>query len=499
MNTTLKNITANYLGRFWGFISGYVFIPFYIHFLGVEAQGVISFSAMLIAFMSLADAGLTSALSREVARFENKKYISNLVNTVEKIYVWICMAVFSVVLILSGTIAKNFLKAENLTLSDLTNFVWMMGLSASFQMFTSMYNGGLTGLQKQVLNNTLGVSYSIFRSVFGLIIVYFVPNLYAYFIWNIFSSIIYFLVTRYFLWKSIKNENNPVFDIKILKNIWRFASGMMIMTFIAVSNTQIDKLLVGKFLSLKEFAYYSIASILGQVSLLLTMPIVIAILPKMTQLVEQQRIGELKKVFHNYSFIISSIACSFSVVLFFYTRELVFFWIGKHEIANSIDIVTKILLLGGLFLTFQFMPYYLSVANGHTKTNVKLGIFALFLVIPAVYLFVTNMGLIGVGIPWAILNFTFFIILGIVLIKKFLKGETALWFKYDVFLPLSVSSIVGIAIYSINASSENVYVLGLKSSLTGILSLILSLIIYNKTFNEYRIDILKYTKAWKHQ
>lgn len=186
MNTTIKNIIANYLGRFWGFISGYLFIPFYIHLLGIEAQGVISFSATLIAFMSLADAGLTSTLSREVARFEDYRYIRNLICTVERIYIWIAASIFIIVLAFSNTIAHNFLKAENLSINDLTNYVWMMGLAAAFQMITSLYNGGLTGLQKQVLNNSLGVTYSIFRSLIGLVIVYLIPNLYAYFLWTIF-------------------------------------------------------------------------------------------------------------------------------------------------------------------------------------------------------------------------------------------------------------------------------------------------------------------------
>ena len=499
MNTTSKNIIANYFGRFWGFISGYVFVPFYIHLLGIEAQGVISFSAMLIAFMSLADVGLTSAFSREVARFDDNTYIGNLLYTVEKIYIWICVSVFIVVFILSGVIAKNFLKAESLSISDLTNYVWLMGLAASLQMLTSLYNGGLTGLQKQVLTNSLGVSYSIFRSVIGLIIVFLAPNLYAYFTWNIICSVAYLFVTRYFLWKSINLDQKPIFEFNIFKSIWRFATGMMIMTFIAVSNTQIDKLLVGKLLSLKEFAYYSLGSFLAQLPLLLTMPIVVAILPKMTQLAEQKSIKDLRKIYHNYSFIISTISCSVGVVLFLYTKKLVFLWVGNQEIMNNVNIVTKTLVIGGVFLTFQFMPFYLSIANGHNKTNIKLGIAGLFFVIPAVYLCVKHFGLNGAGIPWGILNIAAFLILGVKLTNKFLIGETSSWFLYDIFLPLTVSIIIGIAIYSIYSNCEYTYVLIGKTIITGILSIIVSLLIYNKTYSKYRIEVIKYIKEWRHQ
>lgn len=499
MNTTIKNIIANYFGRFWSFISGFVFIPFYIKLLGIEAQGVISFSALLIAFMSLADVGLTSALSREVARSDNKDYISNLLFTVERIYFGICFGGFILVFLLSGLIAKNFLNAENLSITDLSNYVWMMGLAASLQMLASLYNGGLTGLQKQVLSNSLGVSYSIFRSVIGLFIVFLVPDLYIYFYWNIFSSIVYVVSTRYFLWKSIKTNDLPKFEYYLFKKIWRFAAGMMLMTIIAVLNSQVDKLFVGKLLSLKEFAYYSLGSFLGQLPLLLTMPIVVAILPKMTQLAENKYKNDLRKMYHGYSFIIAAIACAVGVVFVLYTKNLVFLWVGSVEIMNNVNIVAKTLVIGGMFLTFQFMPFYLSIANGHNKTSIKFGLAGLFLVIPAIYIFVSLYGLSGAGIPWAILNISFFIIFGVKLTNKFLKGETKKWFFYDIFLPLSVSIIIGTVIYLIPINYGNPYFFILKVVATGILSLFGSLFIYNKVFSTYRIEIIKSIKGWKKQ
>jgi O-antigen/teichoic acid export membrane protein len=450
--------------------------------------------AILSTFMSLADAGLTSTFSREVARTEDKVYIRNLLFTVERIYIGICIAVSLIVFLFSGPIARNFLKAERLLPADLSNYVIMMGIGAALQMITSMYNGGLMGLQKQVLTNGISIVYNIFRSVVGILIIIIIPSLYAYFFWYILTSIVYLFVSRYFLWKKIKLENRLIFDFSLIKNIWRFAAGMMLMTLISVTNTQIDKLVVGKLLLLTEFAYYSLASFIAQIPLMLTMPVVIAVLPQLTKLVTLDKTDDLKRIYHNYSFIISTIAGIVGAVFFVYTNEIVLLWIGSAEITNNVSLVAKILLIGGVFLSFQLMPFYLSIANGHNKTNVKLGLLSLIFVIPAITFFISKLGINGAGIPWSILNFVSFIYLGIRLNNRFLKGDTWLWFIYDVSLPLVVSFSICFLLKYIFIDLHSLPGLISKVVLSCLLSLVLSIAFYNRVFPTYKINLVEYLK-----
>ena len=68
-----------------------------------------------------------------------------------------------------------------------------------------------------------------------------------------------------------------------MKTVGRFAGGMMIMAVISSLNTQIDKLIISKMLSLKEFGYYALAGTISQVPELLITPIAMAILPRMVK------------------------------------------------------------------------------------------------------------------------------------------------------------------------------------------------------------------------
>jgi O-antigen/teichoic acid export membrane protein len=62
------NIIANFIGRGWIAIMGLAFVPLYIKFMGIEAYGLVGFSATIQALSSLLDMGLSTTLNRELAR-----------------------------------------------------------------------------------------------------------------------------------------------------------------------------------------------------------------------------------------------------------------------------------------------------------------------------------------------------------------------------------------------------------------------------------------------
>lgn len=50
-----KNIFANLIGKFWSLLSGFLFIPLYIKYLGFESYSVISFTLMIAGIMAILD------------------------------------------------------------------------------------------------------------------------------------------------------------------------------------------------------------------------------------------------------------------------------------------------------------------------------------------------------------------------------------------------------------------------------------------------------------
>lgn len=482
-----KNIISNYIGKLWGIISVFIFIPFYIKILGIEAYAIINFYTVILTILYFADGGLSATLNREIARTDDKQYLGNMLFTIERMYLTICVFIIVFVSSFSGLIAKNWLNSQTIPVSDLRIYIVLMGICVAFQLFTTLENSGLMGLEKQVLANGIQVSSSIVRSALVIIPLYFYPTLLTFFIWQLVSNIVFFFIARYNLWKYIKTDYEVSFDKNILKTLGNFALGMMLMAAISSLNTQIDKLVISKLLSLKEFGYYSLAGILAQVPVLIITPIAVAILPKMVKFSELKEKENLTKLFQLNSFLISALALSGTLVLLLFTKDFILIWTNDFEIANVIEKVSKILIIGSLFLSFQFMPYYLAIANGHTKTNIKLSSVLLILIVPVLYYLVDANGIVGAAYSWLIFNFISCFYLGYFLIRKFLNKEFKKWLIFDIILPTTVTFMFGVLAFFVTKNlPKGLYTL-FYSVVIGLISLSLNIFIFLKIHSKYNL------------
>ncbi|MGH2554016.1 MAG: lipopolysaccharide biosynthesis protein, partial [Chitinophagaceae bacterium] len=167
MASLKKNIVANIIGKFWSAAVVLLLIPLYIRYLGIESYGLIGFYGTLIGSMAILDLGLSTTLNRELARYKGANIavgdIRNLTFSLECIYWGIGLFISLIIILLAGPIASNWVNAENLSFSVVKQSIIYMGIVIAFQWPISMYGGGLTGLEKQVLNNTINVIMSTLR------------------------------------------------------------------------------------------------------------------------------------------------------------------------------------------------------------------------------------------------------------------------------------------------------------------------------------------------
>lgn len=68
MSQIKRNIVANYFGNGWSALMSLAFIPLYIHFMGIEAYGLVGIFITLLTVFGLLDMGLSATLNREMAR-----------------------------------------------------------------------------------------------------------------------------------------------------------------------------------------------------------------------------------------------------------------------------------------------------------------------------------------------------------------------------------------------------------------------------------------------
>ncbi|MEG0031597.1 lipopolysaccharide biosynthesis protein [Acinetobacter sp.] len=481
MNKVTKNIIANYLGKLWGFVSIFIFVRFYIDILGIESYAIINFYTVILGLLVFADAGLTATLTRELARDISVQEKSNLVYTFERIYIFICILVASIIVFSSDFIANNFLPSTIYTPTSVAYFLKLIGIGISIQLFSTLYEGGLNGLQQQVLTNKIRIIWSLFRSGIVLIPIYFYPKLDIYFWWQIICNIILLFFFRKTLYRLLLNEG-LVFSLDLIKSTGKYALGMMGIAFISAINIQIDKLVTSKYFSMEDFGYYSIASTLAQLPTIVVMPIIIAVFPLLSQFVSQKNNEEVSINFHKYSFLTASIAAPLIFCIALYSIPIITLWTGQLKIALTVNYVVKMLLVGGLFLCLQLTPFYLALANGFTRVNLYSGIIGIIITIPLMIFSIQNYGMIGVTFPWIFINITTFFMVGIFIVNKFLPKQVYNWLVWDVGIPVAVTLFVIAIIEFAFKDLSNDYLFIFKSIIIGLISFVLNLFINSKKY-----------------
>lgn len=164
LNTNILKILSNYVGKLWNILSVFLLVPLYIHYLGVESYGIIGFYSVILGIIGFADAGMSSAITREFALNISSAEKRHLLTKIEIIYWAVIVFLCLLVVVFSTQIATNWLTAEHISITDLKLYVMFIGVGASLQLISSLYFGALFGLDRQVLANNYQIIWTTFKS-----------------------------------------------------------------------------------------------------------------------------------------------------------------------------------------------------------------------------------------------------------------------------------------------------------------------------------------------
>ena len=300
-----RNAVANYVGTFCQAILGFLFVPLYIKYLGVESYGLIGFSVSLSALLSLADLGLSSTLSREFARYSAMPNYAwqtrSLLKTMQALYWGLSLLIGIVIVAVAPFITKYWINPGSLNVAVVRDAVMLMGLSAAMQGPMSLYIGGIFGLQRHVLGNLIKITLASLR--FGgvvLALAWISPTLNTFFLFQLGIALIGAVVTGIILWGLLPPTGIPShFQISQLKSVWRFAAGMSINSVLGLILFQLDKIILIKILPLKMFGYYAVASTAAVAVTYLGSPLFTTFLPRYTQWYAAEDKARLKATYRS--------------------------------------------------------------------------------------------------------------------------------------------------------------------------------------------------------
>lgn len=468
MSTLRANTVSNFLGRAWGIISIYLFVPLYLKFLGIEAYGLVGFYSMLLGVLALADIGLTATLSREMARLSVRENsggeMGESLRTYETVYLFISLAVASTIWFFAPLIAVRWLKASTLQPHEIALAIRVMGIAVALQLPSGLYAGGLLGLQKQVLANSLQIAWGVLRGVGAVLVLWlFSPTIFAFAFWQLFSNAVYCFAVRLTLWHALPPvASKPRFNRLVFQGTWRYMAGMAGMAFLSTILIQTDKLFVSKILPLEIFGYYTLAGSLATAPIILASPIGVAIFPRLTGLVALGDKENLARTYHRACRLVSVAVLPAALTLAVYSGKFVFAWTGSTAATQKAGLVAAFLLCGSIIQAISVVPFYLALAYGYVKLNLQLGIVSVCLIIPLLIFLITKYGVIGGGVSWLVMNVCTLPPYIFLLHRRFLPHELRTWILHDIGRPLCAAlPIIMLSRWLISPPSSRILILGI--------------------------------------
>ncbi len=444
-----KNVIANYIGRGLLTVLSIVFIPIYINYLGIEAYGLIGIYTILVSMMMLVDVGMGQTIVREVAKYTSKTLsineIKDTLKTFKYIYFVIGLFLFFLIYLSSELIVSKWLNIEKLVYADVLVAIELMSMMVFISWISILYRNAIIGLQHQVWLNISDVSFAIISKVGVVFIMAFVsPTIIAFLIYQLIISTLQLFVMLMKLNLLIpKTAYRVKFSFNVLHRLWKFASGVAVTTLFGTLISQVDKLIISSFLSLKSFGLYTVASVVGKALGTVISPITLAIRPRLTILYEKGNEKELVEFYHKSAQLMSIMSIPVGVILILFSKDILWVWINDMVIVNEIWLIVSLLVVGTLLNGMMHVPYSLQLSSGWSSLSAKSNVVLFFITIPLLFLGVKKYGMIAAPVVWVVVNLIYVLVIISLMHRRLLKTEKWYWYRYDILYILIVSVLLG--------------------------------------------------------
>ena len=452
MSNLRRNVVANAVGRGWTALTAFAFVPVYLRFVGVEGYGLIAFFTALVALSNMLDLGISTTLNREMARHAGSDRgidsARDLLRTLEIVYWLLALLLGTAIAALSSFLARNWLGTTAIQESTVRGAVLLMGMALMFHWPGSLYSGGLMGLQRHVLLNSIVVVTMTVRTVGAALVLWLVsPTITAFFAWQLLVSLLHTAVVRIALWRSLPGGSRPPgFRRHLLVRVWRFAAGIGAASLLGVVLTQLDKVVLSRMVSLTEFGYYGVVSLATAGMAYLALPLFEAVYPRLSTLVAAGKDVSVNRLFHKATQLIAVVVLPPAAVIAVFAFEFVELWTGNPTIASNTHLILALLIIGAALNALMQVPYALMLAHGWTSLPMALNLGAVVLLGPSLIVAINRYGTVGAAMVWLVLNVGYLLVGAPLMYRRLLASERRQWFRHAVAAP--VAAVAGVSLLS---------------------------------------------------
>jgi O-antigen/teichoic acid export membrane protein len=468
-----NNVIANFLGKVWPSLLGLILVPIYLHYLGIEAYGLVGFFVALQGLIGFLDMGLSTASVREVARErslgESVVRLPDLLRTFEVVY-WGVAALIGVGFLLSSDwLATEWIVSQSLPTDLIRLAAIIFGVTLALRWPVALYSGVLRGLEKQVLLNVVAAILATLRNVGAALMVVFVSrSILLFLLWQLGAALVEIIVMFLLAWRLLPRQSGraPAFHFEILKRVGRFGVSLTIISILASIFKQFDRVAITRLLSLEAVGYYVAAYTIYELLSYFVTPVVDAAFPRFSSLLSQGNTESLADMYHNTAQIVSFFVAPATAFVSLFSYDILLIWTRSPEVAQNAHQTLSILALAYGFNAMMHIPVMLQYAAGMTSIAMGVNVLGSLFLLPFMYLVIERFGIAGAGITWLIFNLLYYLIAPHVMHRRILPGHQTKWIFKDTlsFLLLAWALMGGAYVLGLNFGYRILVLLGVLMS-----------------------------------
>ena len=450
MNTLRSNVLSNFASKAVQALGMLLFTPMYLRILGLEAVGLIGLWTTVRSFLTLLDFGMSTTLNREIAAARASEAEGgghwNSVRTLEAISWSIALAAGLLFAILAPWTAHNWLQLTTTRPQSAIVALIFLGCAASFQLPTILYQGGLTGMERQVSMNGVIVVCSLARDVGSIVVLHlFPPTVVTFFFWQALISAAQCLAQRFMLTRALPTPAvKPRVDFSLISGFGGFMAGTGLISVTIMFVGLSDRIVLTKMVPMALFGVYSLAQTAAGSILILVSPLTTAAFPRFVALLVNEHSDRLEGLYHEFSQLVAVAIYPLASILVAFSGPALFAWTGRADYASEGHVVLSLVALATGLNSLLYLPLQLQLAARWTNLTLLTNAISAVLYVPILVLLTKRYGIVGAGIGLVLLMVGQLAIVPVVMHRRLLKGARTRWYLRDVLVPLLPSLSVGI-------------------------------------------------------
>lgn len=458
-----KNIFANYASQLYITAAGIFTVPLYIRYMGAEAYGLVGVFAMLQAWFSLLDMGLTPTIARESARYQGGALslldFRRLARALEGVFAVIALLGCVLFFMLARPIAGQWLNTSQLPLDDIIVALQLMAIIIALRWMCGLYRGVITGAERLVWLSCFNSLIATGRFVLILPVLMFLSAspkaFFAFQLGVALLEIIGLACMAYRLLPAIPVGQRIQWEWAPLKPLLKFSLSIAFTSSVWVLVTQTDKLVLSKILQLADYGYFTVAVLVASAIMTVTGPISSALMPRMTRLQAEGQHDALIAIYRQATQLVAITAIPAALVLIFFAPQVLWAWTGDIVLAQRVAPTLRLYAIGYAFLAVGAFPYYLQYAKGNLRLHLIGNVLLVLLLIPSLIWASSKYGVNGAGWAWLISNAVYFFLWIPYVHQKFIPGVHKKWLVIDILCPITPVILISVVILEFMSWSVN--------------------------------------------